>query len=116
MQGMLETLQVLANVPRLVVLSQIPDLNSFSAWQRFAGAEIDATRVVQWHEDETRFLEDLAQTSAVGIVQLRPAFCSMDVCDISRDGRRLFTDDNHLSSHGATRAWSYILAELGETP
>jgi hypothetical protein len=82
------------DVPRYVHLQALgfaqdldiaPTLDEFNARQRFVLA----------------LLDDLAQRYAVGVILPHRRLCDGTRCAVMRDGRLLYSDDDHLSVFGA---------------
>ncbi len=111
-RGMMETLANLGSGPRVVVMSQTPDLNVFSARSRFSSRVVDATDINEWHRAEDKFLAVLSSVAQVEIISGRSLFCIPKTCELTQRDTRFFTDDNHLSMAGAEWAWGQIVDAL----
>lgn len=109
-RAMQRTVELLKEMGReVVILGNVPeagfsvaDRYAFTIWKgldRPLGPE--AAGVRERHRRVDAVLHAMRDSSGVAILDIADAICD-DRCEIARDGRPLYFDDDHLSAFGAT--------------
>lgn len=109
---MQETVRFLSATAPVFVVTQVPDLNMFSERERLLLDDLPSDEILGWHDVEVAAFHTVARASSFQLVDPRSLFCSEKSCRVRMNGRRLYTDDNHLSQAGAEMVWRRILEEI----
>jgi hypothetical protein len=82
----------------------VPDIQMFGhvkAVVSALGDSVPRTAIDAWDEGEMSMLADEANGGALRVIRTKQYFCSAASCEIGKDKRFYYLDDNHLSASGA---------------
>jgi peptidoglycan/LPS O-acetylase OafA/YrhL len=88
----------------LFILEQVPDIQMFGhvkAVVSALGDSVPRTAIDAWDEGEMSMLADEANGGALRVIRTKQYFCNAASCEIGKDKRFYYLDDNHLSASGA---------------
>lgn len=102
----------LAAVAPVIVLTQAPDLQFVSDRQRVFLDFVPAATIDAWHAAERALMADVAEKTPAHVIDSRALFCDATRCAVRIGGQPLYSDDNHLTPKGTDRQWRAIEAMI----
>jgi len=88
----------------LFILEQVPDIQMFGHVKSVVsalGEDVPRAAIDAWDQGEMAMLDQETRDGQLKVIRTKQYFCDQVRCEIGKDKRFYYLDDNHLSASGA---------------